>query len=130
MSTASWPSFFPSECPPSEAKDASVEVFRLVASDPPTTKDFESYAQTRPKYVGNCKASGLSVFTTRSDVSRYVRRVPGQMQGITAPEVLIASATLSPEDGKILHTPRDDNSHHTWWAPSGFDYAAAFKVVS
>ena len=34
MTTVNWPSFFPPKCPPSEAKDASAEVFRLVYSTP------------------------------------------------------------------------------------------------
>jgi hypothetical protein len=76
--------------------------------------------------MGNCKASGLSVFTTKSDALRLVRRVPG----MSAPRDLIASANLSPEAGKFMHTPRDGNSHHTWWAPADFDHTAAFKVVT
>jgi hypothetical protein len=119
-----WPSFFPAQCPPLEANDASTEVFRLVSSNPPPVSDFESWAQRHPKrWMGNCKASGLSVFTAKSDALRLVRRVPGML-------TLIASAELSPEAGKLMHTPRDGNSHHTWWAPDGFDHAAAFKVVN
>ena len=122
-----WPSFFPPQCPPSEAKDASAEVFRLVASNPPAASDFESWAQRHlQKWGGNCKASGLSVFTAKSDALRLVRRVPG----MSASGGLIASANLSPEAGKLMHTPRDSNSHHTWWAPASFDHAVAFKVVA
>ena len=40
---------------------------------------------------------------------------------------LIGSAKLSQEAGKIMPTPRDGNSHHTWWAPDGFDHAGSFK---
>jgi hypothetical protein len=130
MTTVNWPSFFPPQCPPSESKDASGEVFRLVFSDPPSVSDFESYAQMRPKkWMGNCKASGLSVFTAKSDALRMVRRVQGIVQGKSARGGLIARANLTPEAGKLMHTPRDGNSHHTWWAPDGFDHTAAFKVV-
>jgi hypothetical protein len=122
-----WPSFFPPQCPPLEAKDASAEVFRLVSSNPPAVSDFESWAQRHPKkWMGNCKASGLSVFTAKADALRLIRRVPGML----APGDLIASANLSPVAGKLMHTPRDRNSHHTWWAPAGFDHTAAFKVVN
>lgn len=122
-----WPSFFPPQCPPSEAKDASAEVFRLVSWDPPAVSDFVSWAQRHPKkWMGNCKASGLSVFTMKSDALRLARRVPG----MSAPGDFIASANLSPEAGKLMHSPRDGNSHHTWWAPAGFDHTAAFKVVT
>ena len=127
MTAVIWPSFFPPQCPPSEASDASAEVFRLVSSNPPTVNDFESWAQRSPKKWGaHCKASGLSVFTAMSDALRLVRRVPG----ISAPGELIACANLSPETGKLMHTPRDGNSHHTWWAPDGFDHTAVFKVVT
>jgi hypothetical protein len=122
-----WPSFFPPQCPPSDAMDASAEVFRLVSSNPPTVSDFECWAQRHPKkWMGNCKASGLSVFTAKSDALQLVRRVPGML----APGTLIASASLSSEAGKLMHTSRNGNSHHTWWAPAGFDHIVAFKVVT
>ena len=127
MTTVKWPAFFPPQCPPSQAKDASAEVFRLVYSNPPLVSDFESWAQRNPKKWGsNCKASGLSVFTAKSDALQLMRRVPG----MSAPGDLIASANLSPEAGKLMHTPSDGNSHHTWWTPAGFNYTAAFKVVT
>ena len=47
----------------------------------------------------------------------------------SAVQDLIAHASLSPDAGKLMHTPRDGNSHHTWWAPAGFNHAGAFKVV-
>ncbi len=118
-----WPSFFAPLCPPSEAKDALAEVFRLVASNPPAVGDFESWAQKNPKkWGGNCKACGLSVFTAKSDALQLLRRVPGIGN--------FARANLSPEAGKLMHTPHGGNSHHTWWAPAGFDHAAAFKAVT
>lgn len=126
-----WPSFFPSECPPTEAENASVEVFRIVSFDPPAACDFQSFAQTHPKkYQGKCKPSGLSVFTGMEDALKYLRRVQGEAQGVV-PRRLIARALLSPQAGKIQHTPSaSHNSHHTWWAPDGFDHAATFKVVT
>jgi hypothetical protein len=133
MTSVNWPLFFPPKCPPSEAKDASREVFRLVYTAPPSVKDFESYAEMRPKeFMGNCEASGLSVFTAKSDALRMVRRVQAlAKQGKPVPAgELVASANLSPKDGKLMHTPRNGNSHHTWWAPDGFDHAAVFKVVT
>ena len=127
MTTLNWPSFFPPQCPPSQAKDASAKVFKLVSSNPPLVSDFESWAQRNPKKWGsNCKASGLSVFTAKSDALRLIRRVPG----LSARGALIASANLSLEAGKFMHIPSDGNSHHTWWAPDGFDHTAAFKVVT
>jgi hypothetical protein len=122
-----WPSFFPQSCPPSEAEDASAEVFRLVYSSPPSASDFRSYAEKLPdKWRGNCKASGLSVFTDKADATRLIRRVPGML----APGSSLASAILTPAAGKLMHTPKDGNSHHTWWAPDGFDHASAFTVVA
>jgi len=122
-----WPSFFPPQCPPTEAVDASVEVFRLVSSNPPAASDFESYAEMYPnKWEGNCEASGLSVFTGKDDALRLARRVPG----LSALGNLIATASLTPASGKLKYTPRNGNSHHTWWAPEGLDHASAFKVVT
>jgi len=87
--------------------------------------DFESLAQRHPKkWKGYCKAAGLSVFTAKSDALRLVRRVPGMFGKV------IANANLSPEAGKLMHTPSHGNSHHTWWAPDGFDHTAIFKVAA
>ncbi len=131
MTVGNWPSFFPPQCPPLEAKDASGEVFRLVCSNPPSVGDFECWAQRHPKkWMGNCQASGLSVFTSKSDLLRMTRRVRGLVNGKSSPEKLIASANLSSEAGKLLPTPTDGNSHHTWWSPADFDCAAIFKVVT
>jgi hypothetical protein len=52
-----------------------------------------------------------------------------KVPAMSASGKLIASANLSPEAGKLMHTPRAGNSHHTWWAPAGYDHAAAFQVV-
>ena len=130
MTTVNWPSFFPPKCPPLEAKDASEEVFRLVYSDPHRRAILCLTRRETPRNGGNCEASGLSVFKAKSDVLRIVRRVQGMANRNRAFGDLIASAKLSPEAGKIMPTPRDGNSHHTWWAPEGFDHAAAFKVVT
>lgn len=59
-----------------------------------------------------------------------VRRVPGLTQGRPSRGDLIAIANLSPEAGKLMPTPRDGNSHHTWWAPADFDHTSVFKVVT
>src|SRR5947207_2080016 len=122
MTNLNWPSFFPPKCPPVAAKDASAEVFRLVCSNPPLVTDFQCWAQRHPKkWMGNCKASGLSVFTAKSDALRLLRRVPGMA---SPPGSFIASASLSPDAGKLMRTVGGDNSHHTWWAPVGFDHIA------
>ena len=127
MTTLHWPSFFPETCPPPDASEASAEVFRLVAFEPPSASDFESHAERCPdKWMGNCKASGLSVFTDKDDAVRLLRRVPG----MRSPGNLLASAILTPEAGKLMHTPRNGNSHHTWWAPDGFNHASVFKVLA
>jgi len=49
MTTLHWPSFFPDACPPPDASEASAEVFRLVAFEPPSASDFESHRGTVPR---------------------------------------------------------------------------------
>jgi hypothetical protein len=120
-----WPSFFPENCPPNGATDASLEVFRLVQSNPPSTHDFQPYAQLFPdKHGGDCKASGLSVFSVKEEAFRLSRRVPAIGR-------FVAVAKLTPEQGKLMPTPNPSNkSHHTWWAPANLKHSTLFRLVN
>ena len=39
------------------------------------------------KWMGNCEASGLSVFTAKSDALRLLRRVQGMVKRNVLPEI-------------------------------------------
>ena len=126
-----WPADFPPDCPPEEALPADGVFYRIVKTDPPGSDDFLSqYQQNRRLSDSNirrgratqCETMGLSVFADESDAAERIRRYPRIGRRL-------ARLTLGPASGKILPTPRDDNSHHTWWLPDGYDATGIATVV-
>lgn len=126
---ATWPQSFPKDCPPAESQEPEGRVYRLVSANPPGKKDFLSYHELDPvKWEGNCRACGLSVFRDISDAKRLLRRVRA-MEKMKEFE-FIASGSLEKSDGKLMYTPPvQQNSHHTWWIPLGWNRHNAFSVV-
>ncbi len=107
----------PADCPPDNAEEAQVEmtVFRLIRAQEPHDDDFHSYRLQNPSRsypVGECIASGLSVYTERTDVEKALLLPKFKNRSVCA-------ITLTPEAGKILQTGRP--SHHTWWLYKDFN---------
>ncbi len=69
-----------------------------------------------------CQTMGLSVFADRNDAMSRAIHYPGLGN-------FIAQLALEPEAGEILPTPRDGDSHHTWWKYENFDPVDAAVVV-
>jgi len=62
--------------------------------------------------MGNCEASGLSVFTAKSDALRLVKRVQALASRQTGSiRRFSRKRNLLPQAGKLMHTPRNGNSH-------------------
>lgn len=118
-----WPADFPPHCPPGTALPADGVFYRIIKSDPPGPGDFVSQyhhnrrladRNIRQGSATQCETMGLSVFADENDAADRARRYPGIGSRI-------AGLTLGPASGKILATPRGNNSHHTWWLPDGYD---------
>jgi hypothetical protein len=114
---------FPEGCPPTEALDPTLSVYRVIKSEQPLPEDFMSLSElgrTR-KGVDPCTHFGISVFDTweGADVARQNFPQLGEF---------IACGTLSAEHGKIKLT-NPLTRHHTWWPCDGIDRVAPFKVV-
>lgn len=125
-----WPDYFPDNCPPDNAREASGEVYRLVDNNPPTPEDFQSWREQHPneqcpKSVTECQASGLSVFTSMDDVNMARQKVKRLRKK------KIAHSNLTSDLGRILHTPSQNTgeSHHTWWLPIGAQPWTVCRVV-
>jgi hypothetical protein len=126
-----WPADFPDDCPPEGASATDGTYYRIVKSDPPETSDFVSvYDQNRAraeKEVGRsrrtlCETMGLSVFADIDDALQCASRYRNLGKDI-------ASVTLTPDSGKILETPGQFSSHHTWWKAEEFDPMRDAQVV-
>ena len=127
-----WPADFPPDCPPAAALPANGVYYRIVKTDPPQPADFVSqYHQNRRLANRNiqrgratqCETMGLSVFANPNDAARRARRYPSLGNRI-------ARLTLTPDAGTMLPTPRDDDSHHTWWLPAGYNPLGVAIIVA
>ena len=127
-----WPADFPPDCPPPAATPAHGVYYRIVKTDPPGPADFVSqYHQNRRLVNRNiqrgratqCETMGLSVFANPSDAAYYARVILGNGNRI-------ARLTLPAYSGKILPTPRNGDSHHTWWPPEGYNPLGVAIVIA
>ncbi len=122
-----WPSHFPHNCPPKNAKPASGDVFRLVKKNRPVDNDFLSQAKRQPDKdfkEKQCQACGLSVYRDINDIRKMRNRVRPMRKR------KIAKGTLSSNLGRILDTPSYEKTHMTWWVPVGVSPKSVFSIVS
>lgn len=120
-----FPDYFPPECPPEEAEEREIEVYRLCRKNKVMASDFESFYQKRPeKFQGMIESYGLSVFPSKKDCEKAqqkspnLRRFRGCSHGITYKYT-----------GKILNTPNHNNpSHITWWLYEGVEPHTYFQL--
>ena len=68
-----------------------------------------------------CETMGLSVYADAKDAVQWALRLPQIGSNI-------ARLTLNPYSGKILNTPREGNSHNTWWRAHDFDPVNAAEI--
>lgn len=120
-----FPDYFPPGCPPADATEREIEVFRLCENKCVAASDFESYFQKNPKrYAGKILAYGISVFPSLAacksaqDKSPFLRKCQACARGITYNY-----------SGKILNTPGKNNpSHITWWLYEGIEPHTYFEL--
>lgn len=112
ISGSAFPELWPEGCPPTNAANCDGAYFHLVGQDPPGTDDLKSFAERgrtlRSVPPCPCMPYGLSVFADRNDVLHMHRAMPRLGR-------FVAMLQLRAEHGKILLTPGQRPSHHTWW---------------
>jgi hypothetical protein len=99
----------PDGCPPNEAAAANGKLFRVVRDNPPIADDLLTFVELDRLLPGReCECHGVSLFADIYDALQYADKFPYLGE-------LIAEATLTADHGKTLPTPRNNNSHVTWW---------------
>lgn len=123
-----YPEGWPNNCPPSDAVDANGDYFRLVFSDPPSKRDFQSYAELGLRHhEDECLRCGLSVFRAASDAARLYRYMRKRHpKGVNLGH-LVARLELSSVDGKTGQTRRQ--AHFTWWPYAETNRATTFRSI-
>lgn len=115
----------PVDCPPREAEDKPLEnVYRLCINNPPKASDFLSHVELNKTFPPEktCMAAGLSIYTELSDAEKSKKRIPAYRK-----KGYIACGNIIKGVGRVLSTPTQGNSHHTWWTYRGTDASIYFK---
>ena len=126
-----WPADFPEDCPPEEVAPADGVFYRIVKTDPPELGDFVSIYYLNRRRANDiirrgletqCTLMGLSVFSDANDAVWNA-----QQYNVLGDK--IARLTLDADAGGMLPTPRNGNSHCTWWPADGYDPIVIATVV-
>ncbi len=109
MITPPFPSWFPPDCPPETASDASRPVYRIVASTVLSDSDFLSHHELGTALSAPpCLRCGLSVYNSFENALHRLRLSPRLGKAIA--EGLLESAAGKTE----ITSPR--SGHVAWWA--------------
>lgn len=120
-----FPDDFPECCPPSDAVDADIVVFRTVTNNPPQRIDFLSWVEegkTKPNKIPKCDEFSVSVMLSKNDAlhHRHVFRWAAQH---------IAVGRLFPSHGRVKPTPtKKFPSHLEWWSFVGVKREVLFSI--
>ncbi len=107
-----FPGDWPENCPPIQAEDCNGDYFHILIQNPPGETDLTSFHEKGRKLQSQlpcvCMPYGLSVFTDRHD-ALHMQRVYPRLGN------WIATLSLTTTDGKMMLTPGQRPTHHTWW---------------
>ena len=115
-----FPENWPDSCPPPDAEPAQGSYFRVTTGNPPSAKDFKTYAElAKVPNASPCLRVGLSLLKNIDDAIHQTRLFPKTGR-------FVFSANLEPQHGKCKPTKGSLPTHTTWWAFEGVDRAALF----
>lgn len=121
-----YPHFYPTNCPPTDAFEAEVEVYRYISQCPPKEEDFKSYYEENPeKYRGVINAYGLSVISDFKSAQNALDTNPALRKKFN----FIACGLITKDSGVIKHTPSvRQKKHLTWWVCRNIRICEKFHV--
>jgi hypothetical protein len=119
----SFPNDWPSECPSSNSRPASGEVFRIVRSEFVSKEDFQTHHELgKRKNADACLRRGLSVFKTQADAEHQIIALPFLGK-------FVARGILEPRHGETALTSGKQPTHTTWWPYCNIDRHEPFRVI-
>lgn len=130
MNQTIWPSYYPPQCPPAEARSDQLQAFRLVGNTTPAQADFspsiiETPHRSFPEKL-MCQACGVSIYKKLEDIKMIQAKFPRFKQK------LIALVEITQNHGLILETPptrEPNNSHTTWWISDSDPVNSFIKII-
>lgn len=118
MLNKNYPNFFPKGCPPQDAIENEIEIFRLIQGDVVSKDDFKSQYElgkannVTPESKLYFNKYGLSVNTNQAELEKMWRGNPHLKKKIKN----IAKGITYKDTGVIKSTPSNGQKHHhTWW---------------
>jgi hypothetical protein len=122
-----FPNFFPNLCPPKEAKEENILVYRLTKNNPPIAEDFLSHVLLNPnKTYTDIRAYGLSVFWDYNEIKNALNLNPRLRKF-----KYISYGNTFEYTGVILRTSDEKSnskSHTTWWLYEDIYPHTYFKI--
>jgi hypothetical protein len=111
-----FPSEWPPNCPPQEAKPTNGDYFHLACESPLSFKggSFKT-AEENDRFLNGCpcERKSLSVFPTVDDVLDFLDKLPPALKRHWTH---IAKAPLTPSEGRVQTTPsKKSQKHMSWW---------------
>lgn len=122
-----FPDYFPEGCPPDDAIQEEIDVYRICKNkDKVTSDDFISYYNINPvRFKDNIQAYGLSVIQKEEDCKNLMK-LPNMKKKFKA----IAKGKTYKSMGVVKKTPnRSCKSHCTWWLYKDAKPEELFEIV-
>jgi hypothetical protein len=102
----------PLTCPPNEAEQLDVELFKAIDGTQPKDKDFKSFAERKRDEIdlADCRSWGLSVWPNMEAVEHALGAYPHFQKK------RIVKFSVTKDDGSLRMTPsKMQPDHHTFW---------------
>lgn len=119
-----WPANYPDKCPPDDARQDEISVYRLVSNTPPTVEDFKATIEEQPHrpFTSDqiCMAHGVSVFRDKADALKQRARFNALKNK------KVAFGKITKNDGMIKETGQP--THMTWWLQTSAPHASFSEV--
>lgn len=130
--SSEWPEYFPKTCPPEEAQDREITVYRVSLNNPPDDEDFTCNKIIEPgrNYSDECLACGLSVLGTLEDALKMQKFLIAYTKRMKKKQTHILKGTVPKGTGMTLHTPSkrtETESHMTYWVKPGVSASQFFE---
>ena len=128
-----WPNYFPDDCPPEDAKEKNICVYRLVNHNPPTSEDFLSTYELQPgrRFNNLSLACGISCYTDYEQAVQQNELLSKSTYFIrkNLPKMKLAKGHTDPRCGVVKETPASFPSHVTYWLRKNVSVEHHFEVI-
>lgn len=112
-----YPNYFPKGCPPKDAKNVEIDVYRMCKNSKVSHSDFLSYYELgKAKDLSDLRVYGISLDKDFEKIKAMMGMPFAKHNNFNC----IAKGITKKGMGKILATPSNNSrTHITWWLKEG-----------